>query len=519
MGRLDVVCQMKPAMLMNYLPSATLLIAAVLSHAVVAEAKPLPRSTPEAEGVDAAGLLALVEAFESKINAVHSLMLVRHGKVVAEGWWAPYAAGDLHIMYSVSKSFTSTAIGFAQQEGLLNVNDLVLSFFPELAPENPAEQMKQMRIRDLLRMSSGHQNDMNPVIKAAKDNAWIKAFLATPVENKPGTRWVYNSACSYMLAAIVQKVSKQSLEDFLKPRLFEPLGILPPMWGKSPEGVNLGDGGLTLRTEDLAKFGLLYLQKGLWNGKHLLAERWVEDATSLQTSTGGNPDSNWDAGYGYQFWRNKSTGYRADGAFGQFAFVLPKYDAVLAVTSGTGDMAGVMDAVWQYLLPALHEHALPANAAGQSKLKSKLASLSLPVQSGTPSVALAADVSGRKYGFEKNELGLVSASVDFSGADPSITFQDADGSHVIPCGVGRWIRGRSGFQKRISNVFDNDTQGIAASCAWADDHTFLAKLCFHETPYTISARFSFERDKLLIDLEHNLRWGETKRPQLVGKRS
>jgi CubicO group peptidase (beta-lactamase class C family) len=506
-------------MLMNYLPSATLLLASLLAHAVVAEAKPLPRSTPEAEGVDPAGLLALVEAFESKINAVHSMMLVRHGKVVAEGWWAPYQAGDLHIMYSVSKSFTSTAIGLAQQEGLLNVNDLVISHFPELLPEDPAEQMKHMRIRDLLRMSSGHQDDMNQLIKKNPDGAWIKAFLATPVENKPGTRWVYNSACSYMLAAIVQKVSKQSLEEFLKPRLFEPLGILPPMWGKSPEGINLGDGGLTLRTEDLAKFGLLYLQKGMWNGKRLLAERWVEDASSLQTSTGGNPDSNWDAGYGYQFWRNKSVGYRADGAFGQFAFVLPKYDAVLAVTSGTGDMAGVMDSVWQYLLPALREHALPQNAATQGRLKAKLSSLALPVQSGAPSVALAADVSGRKYSFEGNELGITSAGVDFFGADSRVTFQDADGTHVIPCGIGHWIRSRTAFQKRISNVFDNESQGIAASCAWADDHTFMAKLCFHETPYTITAKLSFERDQLLINLEHNLRWGETKRPQLVGKRA
>jgi hypothetical protein len=133
-------------------------------------------------------------------------------------------------------------------------------------------------------------------------------------------------------------------------------------------------------------------------------------------------------------------------------------------------------------------------------------------------VALAADVSKRKYSFAKNELGMLSASVDFSGADPAITLEDADGTHVIPCGVGRWLRGTTGFQKRISNVFDNDHQGIAASCAWADDHTFVAKLCFHETPYTLSLRFSFERDKLLIDIEHNLRWGETKRPQLVGKR-
>jgi CubicO group peptidase (beta-lactamase class C family) len=505
-------------MLMQHLPSAALLIAAVLSPGLAEARASLPRSTPEAEGVDAAGLLGLVDALDGKIQSVHSLMLVRHGKVVAEGWWAPYAAGDRHVMYSVSKSFTATGIGFAAQEGLLNLNDLVLSHFPELAPEKPAEQMKNMRIRDLLRMLSGHQNDANPIIKAQKDGAWIKAFLETAVENKPGTHFVYNSACSYMLAAIVQKVSGLLLADYLRPRLFEPLGIEPPLWGESPEGVNLGDGGLTLRTEDLAKFGLLYLQKGMWNGKRLLNEQWVTEATSRQTATGGNPDSNWDYGYGYQFWQNKGTGYRADGAFGQFSFVMPKYDAVLAITSGTSDMAGVMDAVWQHLLPALHERALPANAAGDTRLKARLASLSLPLQSGAPSAALAADVSKRKYSFESNELGIVSASIDFSTPDPSITFVDADGEHVIACGTNHWLRGYTSFQKRISNVFDNEHQGIAGSCAWTGDHTFVAKLCFDETPYTLTSRFTFERDRLLIDIEHNLRWGETKRPQLVSKR-
>jgi CubicO group peptidase (beta-lactamase class C family) len=506
-------------MWMHHLPSATLLLAAVLSHAAAAEARPsLPRSTPEAEGVDSAGLLGLVEAFDTKINSVHSLMLVRHGKVVAEGWWAPYVASDRHIMYSVTKSFTSTAIGFAQQEGLLNINDLVLSHFPELAPEKPAEQMKNMRIRDLLRMLSGHQNDANPVIKSRKDGAWIKAFLETNVENKPGTHFVYNSACSYMLAAIVQKVSGMAVEDYLRPRLFDPLGIEPPLWGKSPEGVNLGDGGLTLRTEDLAKFGLFYLQKGAWNGKRLLNEKWVEEATSRQTATGGNPDSNWDYGYGYQFWQNKGTGYRADGAFGQFSFVMPQYDAVLAVTSGTSDMAGVMDAVWRYLLPALHERALPANAAALGSLKTKLSKLTLPVQAGAPSAALAADVSGRQYTFPDNELGITRAHLDFSGSNPAITFVDADGEHMIPCGIGSWVRGHTSFQKHISNVYDDENQGIAASCAWTDDHTFVAKLCFDETPYTITSKFTFERDRLLIDMEHNLRWGETKRPQIVGKR-
>ncbi len=506
-------------MFLNAIPPACLLLATVLTHAPSAEARePLARSTPEAEGVDSARLLGFVEALEKRINAVHSIMLVRHGKVVAEGWWSPYAAADPHIMYSVTKSFTSTAVGFAAEEGLLSLNDLILAHFPELLPENPAEHMKNMRIRDLLRMSTGHQNDPSPTVKGRKDGAWIKAFLESPVENKPGTHFLYNSAGSYVLGAIVQKVSGKTLEEYLRPRLFEPLGIEPPYWSKSPEGVNLGDGGIMLRTEDLAKFGLLYSQKGTWRSKRLLTEEWTEAATSLQTASGGNPDSNWDHGYGYQFWRNKVTGYRADGAFGQFSFVLPKYDVVLAITSGTSDMHGVMDTVWEHLLPALAARALPANPAAHKKLSSKLAALALPIQDGKPSSPRAAEVSGKTYRFDDNELGIRTASVDFSGERAQITFVDADGSHPIACGLGRWVRGRTRYQKGIGNLPGIEEQGIAASCGWADDLTFTAKLCFHETPYTLTQRFKFDGNTLAIETEHNLRWGETQRPRIVGKR-
>jgi hypothetical protein len=418
----------------------------------------------------------------------------------------------------VSKSFTATGIALAAQEGLLGLHDRVLSHFAELAPAEPAAQMKEMRIRDLLRMSSGHQNDANPVIKADASGAWVRAFLATEVENKPGTRWVYNSACSYVLSAIVQKVSGASLAEFLRPRLFEPLGIEPPLWGASPEGVSLGDGGITLRTEDLAKFGLLYLQRGSWNGRRILSERWVEEATSLQTSTGGDPDGNWDAGYGYQFWRNKAAGYRADGAFGQFCFVLPEHDAVLAVTSGTGDMGGVMDAVWEHLLPALGERERPDDPSTRARLTSKLESLALPCQSGAPSRPTADEVSGRKYVLDDNEMGLRSVVLDLSEPEPTLRLEDADGAHVIRCGVGRWLRGKTGYQKRISNAFDHPAQGVAASCGWIDEQTFVARLCFHEPPYTLSLRFGFEGDRLLLDVDHNLRWGETRRPRVVGKR-
>jgi CubicO group peptidase (beta-lactamase class C family) len=476
----------------------------------------LPRSTPEAEGVDSGGLLGFIEGLEQAIDAVHSVMLVRHGKVVLEGFWAPYEPGDLHVMYSVSKSFASTAVGIAQQEGLLSVYDLVLSHFPELAPEKPAEHMKAMRIHDLLRMSSGHQNDINPVIKARADGQWARAFLATSVENKPGTHWVYNSGATYMLCAIVQKVTGTTVEEYLRTRLFEPLGIERWFWCKSPEGITLGDGGLSLRTEHLAKFGLLYLQQGRWNGRRIVDAAYVEQAGARQTSTGGNPDGNWDYGYGYQFWRCKGTGYRADGAFGQFSFIMPELDAVLAVTSGTSDMNGVMDSVWKHVLPSLHGAALAPNAGAHARLRAKLDRLALPAQPGEERTELAAALSGRRYTCDDNELGIRAVSLDFGAAGTVLQLEDSDGQHRIECGAGRWIRARTSFQRRISNQFSAPEQGIAASGAWTERDVFTAKLCFHESPFTLTGRFTFAGKELFIDFEHNLRWGETKRPRITG---
>jgi CubicO group peptidase (beta-lactamase class C family) len=478
----------------------------------------LPRSSPEAEGVDSAGVLSLIDALEKNINAVHSIMLLRHGKVVAEGWWAPYVADDAHILYSVTKSFTSTAVGLAEQEGLLSINDKVLSFFPDLAPAEPAPQMKAMRIRDLLKMTSGHQNDTIDRLRATPDGQWRRTFLATAVEHKPGTHFVYNSGGSYMLSAIVQKVSGQTLDSYLQSRLFEPLGISQHPWGLSSEGIALGDGGLSLTTESVAKFGQLYLQKGVWNGTRVLSEKWVELATSRETSNGSDPDSDWDAGYGFQFWRNKTTGYRADGALGQFSFVLPEYDVVLAITSGTSNTKGIMNTVWQHLLPALHASALPSNPPAQAALTQKLSSLSLPVQSGAAHSPRIHAISGATYVFPENEQGISSVQIDFSAANPVITFKDTEGTHPISCGLTTWVRGTTTFRKRISSLWDVDHQGMAATAAWTDDDTFVAKLCFDETPYIITARFKFDGDNVLLDMEHNERWGEKKRPQIVGVR-
>jgi len=333
----------------------------------------LPRSTPEAQGVSSASVRAFVEAADQQVNTMHSFMLVRHGHVVAEGWWKPEAPEKLHVMHSLSKSFTSTAVGLAVAEGKLSIDDPVLKFFPEDAPAEPSAKLTAMRVRDLLTMSTGHEVEA----KFTTNAPWVQTFLAHPVPHKPGAHFLYNTPGSHMLAAIVGKVTGQTVLDYLKPRLFEPLGIENPEWGTSPQGNTLGGWGLKIRTEDIAKFGQVYLQKGKWNGKQLLPASWVEQATSKQVSNGSDPAKDWDQGYGFQFWRCRHGAYRGDGKDGQFCIVLPEQDAVIAITANTRDMQAQLNVVWDKLLPALHAKRLPANKQEQTKLQQTLANLAV----------------------------------------------------------------------------------------------------------------------------------------------
>jgi len=250
----------------------------------------LPRSSPEAQGVSSSAVLAFVEAADKKIDSMNSFMLLRHGHVVAEGWWAPYDAEAPHSLYSLSKSFTSTAVGMAVSEGKLSLDDQVLKFFSQDAPAEPSNNLKAMRVSDLLRMSTGQQ--IEPARTA--DQPWTKTFLAQPVPFKPGTHFQYNTSATYMLSAIIQKATGMTVLDYLKPRLFAPLGIEHPTWETSPQGITAGGYGLSIRTEDIARFGQLYLQKGKWQGKQIVPESWVEAATTRQTSNGSNPQSDWD---------------------------------------------------------------------------------------------------------------------------------------------------------------------------------------------------------------------------------
>ena len=345
----------------------------LLHHSVAQEqsATSLPRSTPETQGVSSKALREFVLAADSQVDSMHSFMLVRHGQVVAEAWWKPESADKPHILWSLSKSFTSTAVGLAVQEGKLSIDDPILQFFPEDAPQAPSKNLQAMRLRDLLTMSTGHQEQVS--LRDAEN--WVQAFLQQPVPHKPGTHFLYNTPATYMQSAIVQKVTGQHLLDYLQSRLFDPLGIARPQWDNSPQDIAIGGYGLYLRTEDIAKFGQLLLQKGQWKGEQLVPSDWIELATSKQVSNGSNPDSDWDQGYGFQFWRCRHGAYRGDGKDGQFCIVLPEQDAVIAITANARSMQGQLNIVWEHLLPAFHDQPLPADADSLSRLQEAVANL------------------------------------------------------------------------------------------------------------------------------------------------
>ena len=323
--------------------------------------KALPRNTDQIIKLKKV-LNKYLEAVKKDSQDLHSIMILQHGQIITEKWLGEHSPTELHIMNSVTKTFTATAIGFAVKEGKLKLTDKVISFFPEYLPTNISDNLKEMEIKHLITMTCGH--DVEPfeeVTKGTEPGSWEKAFLAAPVAHKPGTKFLYNSVGSYMLAAIVQKVTGEKVIDYLYPRLFRPLGITGVTWEMSPSAVNIGGWGLYMRTEDMAKMGQFILQKGKWNDKQLLPASWIEDASTAFTKQAPQwntdptkwKESDWVQGYGYQMWICRHNAFRADGKDGQFIIMVPEKDAVIITTANISDMQSELNLIWKYILPAL----------------------------------------------------------------------------------------------------------------------------------------------------------------------
>ncbi len=474
----------------------------------------LPRSVPETEGVSSEDILRFVDAVENSNHELHSFMFLRHGNVIAEGWWDPYRADLKHTLYSTSKSFTSSAVGFAVTEKLLSVEDKVISFFPEDLPDTVSPYLSDLTVKDLLMMSAGQDPDPTFMV-VSRDSNWVRGFLATPLLNEPGTKFLYNSLATYMLSAIVQKVTGEKVIDYLTPRLFEPLGIQGTDWETDFQGINTGGWGLRVKTEDMAKFGQLYLQKGKWNGKQILPKEWIEEATAMKIEQA--PDlpqatkdsSDWMQGYCYQFWRCRHHAFRADGAYGQFIIVMPDRDAVIAITAETSDMQSELNLVWEYLLPAIHEGELPANDSISTALKQKLSSLTLPLPEKGDNPAFVSTISGKTFAIEPNEGLVASMSFTFSDNICHLTLHTDTAVYQLAYGSGVWQTGettRNG-PNLLSRAKENQQKlqpfKVAGSYKWENDHTIRLILRYIESPHTETMICHFDQNKISVDLQYS----------------
>jgi CubicO group peptidase (beta-lactamase class C family) len=404
----------------------------------------LPRNTPESQGVSSTGIVDFLNAVDTGRVELHSFMFVCHGKVIAEGWWNPFKPDYKHILFSASKTFTATAVGLAISENRLKLTDKVVSFFPYSMPDSISEYMRELTVQNLLTMSVGQDPEPRAM---GTGGDWIALFLKTAPVLKPGTVFKYNNMATFMLSAIVQQVTGQTVFDYLQPRIFKPLGIHGIDWDLNPQGINLGMIGLRLRTEDLAKFGQLLIQNGVWNDKQVLPKEWVKEATSfkIESNDPGNKrpkdQNDWAQGYCYQMWRGRNNSVRLDGLGGQFVVLFPDKDAFVVMTANARNTQDELNLIHNYLFPAIKsDKALPENTGLNNELQKKLAALNLKPTAarGLSKTDIESKISGKEFDLGSNSNNIQSVYFSFNGKECSFAIKRDDNISIIKAGLESW---------------------------------------------------------------------------------
>lgn len=474
---------------------------------------PLPRAAPSSRGVDAAGVRAFLDAAFDLGAELHGLVIARHGAVIAEGWWEPYRPETVHSLYSLSKMFAATGVGIAVGDGAFDTEDIVIDLLG-LPRAAVTPGMEELTVEHLLTMSAG--TDYSVAVRDEDD--WVGSFLRLPLPARPGTRFVYDGTATYLLSAVVQAATGRTLADLLRDRLFDPLGVADARWLSCPRGITTGGWGLSVTTETIAKLGLLYLNGGEWQGRRILTRDWVTRALSPLVASdpslgGGGPvsasdreRSDWHQGYGYHVWTCRHDAVRGDGAFGQFCILLPEQDAVVAITSRTGDLQGLLDLVWRDLLPAFD--AGTGSAADDGDLAARLRDAALPVSVGTA----ASDQAGGTFRVDPHPMGVSAVEVEIASDAVTLRFERGSGATELVAGFGEWRHGEldlPGGPPELHRVIGR-SQGIpavsriAAVAAWADPSTLVITVRYVETPHRDTVTCRFVGDTVVIEFLNSL---------------
>lgn len=481
--------------------------------------QPFERTSPEAVGIPSYAIQAFLNNLKEANIELHSLMILRHNKVCAEGWWKPYSADKIHNIHSFTKTFVASAFGMLVHEGKASVEDYVLSYFPEEAPDHPSEYLKQMKVRHLLSMSTGHHTE--PRIHNNPD--FVKAFFAWPIDHEPGTYFCYNSCATHIISRIIHKITGQNFVEFLTERLFIPMGFGQIACSNNADGFPSGGGGMALTTEDMTRLAALYLQKGNWNGKQLVPKEWIDAATIPQSdnSNGIHIDNfqDWEAGYGYQLWMNDNPhSYRFDGAFGQVALVCPDEDLAVVFTASTTKLASIINLNRRFLLKHLSESALPENPGAWNELKDRLSSLALPELISNGTSFLQDAVSQKKLYLPENNLEFVASGrvidnipviSNVTAITPVFDINAVTLLMETKEGTLSLIAGMNG--EAIANTFmvDGEPVEFYASAKWLDQNQLSVTWRLLRIVRSANITITYHLTKADVSLQYAL-WNEAK---------
>ncbi|HEY3795159.1 MAG TPA: serine hydrolase [Bradyrhizobium sp.] len=467
----------------------------------------LRRGRPEDQGIAPNAILNFLDDADREGFEMHSFMLWRNGAVAAEGWWSPYRADRIHMMHSLTKSVTGCAVGLAIAEKRFGLQDKAVSFFKDKLPEKVDDKLAAMTVEDLLTMRTGHAAMVSGSAWRPIKTSWVAEFFKIPVVYQPGTKWVYTSAATYLLSAIVTKTTGQPVADYLKPRLFDPLDISGYQWPVGPENISPGANGPSWKTADSLKLGILHAQNGAWNGKQMLPAEWVAAVQYPHVKDK----------YGYQWWLGPDDAYMADGLFSQYSVVFPRQNAVLAMTAAIPERTHFRNLMFKHF-PAMFSGSAARDEHGLQTLKARTESLQLLpaiVRSTSPVVP---HVSGVNYRFPDNADAVKSISLTF--ADQRCTFKLADdrGTHTIEVGLEQDVEGDTTMTgHKLHHEYEPDMMRVVARGEWRDARTFVMTWTFVESAFRDTVTCVFTGPKLRFNRSVNVNSAETEMPTLTGE--
>lgn len=404
-----------------------------------------PNATPESMGISSKSILKFLKKLEKNGTMVHSVLMMRRGHVVTEGYYAPFTQDGLHRKYSVSKSFVGTAVGFLADEGRIKLDDHICDYFKDKLPENPHPYILDMRIRDLLMMSTTYSG----TTYKRDDKDWAWTFFNTTPSHPAGTIYSYDTSASYVLGVLVERITGKPFLEYLKDKGLREMGFSEEAWCvKAPEGNSWGGSGVMCTTRDLARLALLYLNKGNIGGKQYLSREYVKAATSRQIDncTNGHRDYMSGNGYGYQIRLLRDGAYAFCGMGMQLAIIVPKEELVFVCTGdvqGSAQVyAGMFELLWNEIIEELHPDSLPEDKMSARQLEDMLSTLQVvnPLI-GKNTSPISEVINGQSYKLYPNPMGIDKISVSFEEEVGLLTLEKKEGNKTISFGLDNYIEG------------------------------------------------------------------------------